>query len=804
MSAAIKPEIYASWIPNGNVGLSPQIFISYIPNGEIKATPQFYASVVFVPHVEKATADTSRNLSKLENVPADTFRKTGNIENSRADLKRKVTANEKSNSALNRRIGISEKIQSRTFRKLTFSDKATGKLFRHVKKIERISADTSRKTGLTTFATDLFRVVKSTEKIPTDILRRVANTEKFSADSLRKITSIENIYADSLRRAVETSETNADTLRKVVKLENATVDTFRKVAVSEKTSTDTFLQIKKTEKATADTLRGLREKSTADTFRKVVRPEKTVADTVIRVPHILNFCVQNPILNSLRKNILRNSPAQSLINSLKDYDVTAFNVTLSERTLSDSFTVETAQEFYINDAVKGQFLDYPFSFLVEETDEQDLNFSVKGMYDIDKLLYSFIETDLHDETEIYLDGVRYYGASSYVSKIAGYLGLTANIKIEDFTPYNVVGNTNITYSDLISSLFTWTARLPQRQINVFIRGGTLHCIQRGLEDSVFDISDIPHSRPKVNKKLLRSMYNSPFDDNEIEETKNIPFSGTIRYSDSYSRIETTYSRGLLMKEFLRTINGETDSVNITTYEYFGSGSGDNRVYYLSKKHIDSTITQYSQYGNTVTQSKTENIFDTVYKYRNAEDGFYIYEEREESVKKESGDGFHIDDEEKNIRQTLHTPVGNGWYSTTVYENGEHQGSTISQGKPSNEVSLYTIQQVRRSFGSSAENNDYEAQRSRLAAIADISFPVRELDLIEALTDDLKWLNRKIQITVNVDLISRVENGVPDLKHIVDFTERVKLDGVEYFLVSNNVSLTPRKFIQKLQLVRWSE
>ena len=66
----------------------------------------------------------------------------------------------------------------------------------------------------------------------------------------------------------------------------------------------------------------------------------------------------------------------------------------------------------------------------------------------------------------------------------------------------------------------------------------------------------------------------------------------------------------------------------------------------------------------------------------------------------------------------------------------------------------------------------------------------------------KWLNRKIQVTVTVDLIDEITNGVPTLNHVVDFTERVRLDGVEYFLVSNAISLTTRKLIQHLQLVRW--
>ena len=65
-----------------------------------------------------------------------------------------------------------------------------------------------------------------------------------------------------------------------------------------------------------------------------------------------------------------------------------------------------------------------------------------------------------------------------------------------------------------------------------------------------------------------------------------------------------------------------------------------------------------------------------------------------------------------------------------------------------------------------------------------------------------WLNRKVQETIRVDLISRIENGIPDIKHIVDFTERVALNGKEYYLVSNQIQFSPRKLIQKLTLVRW--
>lgn len=571
--------------------------------------------------------------------------------------------------------------------------------------------------------------------------------------------------------------------------------------------------------ATADTLRRVVDVAKADTLRKVFRTEKAVADTVIRYPHVLNYFFQAPVLQTAKQAALKNSPA-SLTDTFKDYDLALFEVTLTERTLSDTLSLETARQIEINDAIKGTFLDYPFSFLVEETTQRDLFSSVKGMYDVDKLLYSFIETDLRDEKA---DEGGYYKASSYISRIAAYLGFSPNIKFEDFTPYNLIGDTNITYSDLISSLFSWTSKLPQRQINVFIRGGTLHCIQRGFENSVFDISDIPHSRPTVNKKLLRSMYNSPFDsDDDLgEEAYDKPFSGTIGYWDAYSSNSITYFAGLLKKEYSRSKNSTTEAISSSEYQYRSFNIEGETQYYLDSKKTKTDSINWEEKTRTIEEVTTEYIYTFSHEQtiEDDEDGkglhyglrTEVYMREEVETKKTttlSGDGlgwnWSAAETETSIRKTLHTPAGNGWYSTTVYENGEHMGSTISQGAPSNQVSLYTTQKIRQIFGTQSTDPEeiYEENRSRLAPIADISFPVRELDLIQRLTDDLKWLNRKIQVTVSVDLIDRIVKGVPTLKHIVDFTERVKLDGYEYFLVSNRISFTPRKLIQSLQLVRW--
>ena len=60
-----------------------------------------------------------------------------------------------------------------------------------------------------------------------------------------------------------------------------------------------------------------------------------------------------------------------------------------------------------------------------------------------------------------------------------------------------------------------------------------------------------------------------------------------------------------------------------------------------------------------------------------------------------------------------------------------------------------------------------------------------------MTQAIEWLNRKVQETVTVEINANIRDGVPDVEHIVDFTERIRFDGNEYFLVSNSVELNPR-------------
>ena len=319
-----------------------------------------------------------------------------------------------------------------------------------------------------------------------------------------------------------------------------------------------------------------------------------------------------------------------------------------------------------------------------------------------------------------------------------------------------------------------------------------------------------------------------------------------------------------MKEYHRTENGKSTVTSDTTFSYIEYGTVDKKTgyasFYLTKKetktnsHVNNDYVAPDDDEPAVSAADAdytdiEQVNTVTYQYKKTGgDNIYLLRERDQTTTKTYEENpktgvMELDDTTTDIRETLHMPLGNGWYGQVVYVNGECQGSNISHGKPGNKVSQFSIDEFQRSFAKGNQNpdkandddndddtgtgtnpgdapddnpdddddddddkdndqDDYDDWRRKLAPFADTSFPVREFDLLYELTDDLLWLNRKTEETVTVDLISRIIDGVPEINHIVDFTERILFNGAEYFLVSNKISFTPRKLIQKLTLIRW--
>mgnify|MGYP003089140130 FL=1 len=521
-------------------------------------------------------------------------------------------------------------------------------------------------------------------------------------------------------------------------------DTSRGLNRSIATRADTLrdIRIGKQITVTGDTERRIGHCGTVlvDTKRTLVKQSRIVADTKIEIPHTLTYA------------------------EFKERGIRSFSVTLGELSLSDNIQLETVSPLAIGASVEGRVMDYAFRFLVEETSQRGIVQSIKGTYSKDTLLY----TPIH----IYVERAK---VSRYAAEIASALGLRLHRLTDDFTPSQNFEGSGMTYHDFISALFGWTAKLPQRQINVFIRGDTLHIIQRGMEESVVDITNWPHAQPTVEQKLLRSVWHSANNNHESgahneEDTAPVPFTGTI----SFKEISRTYSNGFLVRE--------TNENGYSTYFYDGE--------YLAEKRTHNVD------GST---SRTD------YAYATTGRDVYLFKEWERTTEAVNDGKKHTEydwedwsREKGTERITYHAPLGYGWYATTVYVDGVLEGSSLSQGKPGGKASQFTVEQSNLSLGAHYASDDTLPYSS----LIDTEFPVVGTDYLRALTREIEWLNRKTQETVTVEIRARIQNGIPDIDHIVDFTERIRFEGHEYFLQSNTVELTPRLLRQTIKMVRW--
>ena len=296
-----------------------------------------------------------------------------------------------------------------------------------------------------------------------------------------------------------------------------------------------------------------------------------------------------------------------------------------------------------------------------------------------------------------------------------------------------------------------------------------------MEESVVDITNWPHAQPTIERKLLRSVWHSANNNHESgahneEDATPVPFTGTI----SFKEISRTYSNGFLVRE--------TNENGYSTYSYDGE--------YLAEKRTHNTD------GST---SRTD------YAYASTGRDVYLFKEWERTTEAVNDGKKHTEydwedwsREKGTERITYHAPLGYGWYATTVYVDGVLEGSSLSQGKPGGKASQFTVEQSNLSLGGHYASDDMLPYSS----LIDTEFPVVGAEYLQLLTREIEWLNRKTQETVTVEIRARIQNGIPDIDHIVDFTERIRFEGHEYFLQSNTVELTPRLLRQTIKMVRW--
>ncbi|ORT99650.1 hypothetical protein D081_1800 [Anaerovibrio sp. JC8] len=483
-----------------------------------------------------------------------------------------------------------------------------------------------------------------------------------------------------------------------------------------------------------------------DTRIKTDKLITTHSDTAVSIPHNTTIQPDNTPTNPFE-------PSPQAEKS----GVVSISINLNELSLSDSFSMETTQNINVLDTISGKILDFPYMYKVSETQQQEAVTTAKGMYDVDEILYKSINYAAGNQTHTLQEHAQY---------IAGALGKSLVFCCDNFTHSGKWTGDGQTYNSIISSLFGWSASIPHRAINVFLRAkdNSLNVIQRGQENKVTDISKTAYTRPVINRTLERTMINySSSTSNGHDQgwglyIEPLPFWGSLTFGDSVCSYESGYLRS------------EQNQDGTTSYDYVGDGFGEAK--YLSRKTI-----QHSDGSVTVT----------TYNYEHAKSGVLVLGSETETTTDKDGN--------ETVRKTIHAPLGAGFYGTSVYIDGEFQGSSISTGSPACTASRYlTSQESLTLGGANYGDSDGNPLGKGNVLKETLDLPTTDEDTIKAYLNQIKWLNRRIKETVSLDIYN--------FNHILDFSERIKFKNNTYYLQSNQITQTTKELKQSITIVRW--
>lgn len=486
---------------------------------------------------------------------------------------------------------------------------------------------------------------------------------------------------------------------------------------------------------------------------------------------------------------------ENVVGSISSRDkVKSVSISINESTISDSMQFELINSsFEPRDAIHGRILDYDYSMSVNQTVQEGIVTKVNTQADIRQLKSSILrypdfdgtgkpkKTDSGTRVEHTISNkgiggldINFYvldsdsttrspttKASKHLQYIAGAMGLTADCSFDDFVPSNGCAYQASTVLNLVGNFFSWTKEVPWRQINLFIRGTTLHAVQRGHEKGSVDITNMRHTRPVITKTPIL-IYKT------LSKLKRKNVSSEIDINMQYTDL--------------------TDSGDVSGFD---TGKTYNRVFYdMMHRPIFATATDADGSSETI-----------MYSYA----GWQIREHH--AVETASGYKYSYDVWTTNLGNN-HAMVNHG-----------ADGRTDSIAFTTNAIlkMFETPSTARLDISASLDNYnvDYEIERNDAfgnsttyhSASNDKStpFPIVGDDINQQLFSEVEQYNSfGVTIQVSVDVVSPVINGVPEYRHIIDFQDKIILDGETYYLQSNNISVNANELKQSLSIVRWKK
>ena len=525
------------------------------------------------------------------------------------------------------------------------------------------------------------------------------------------------------------------------------------------------------------------------------------------------------------------SPPASADLPLNTQGLQNFEVALAEQQLTDQVRFSAVIPFDIMQQVKGQYLDYPYNMRVERVQQQGIIYSCDCCSDVDQLLYTQMAYKIPATTTWWkIDGEEvdgtpktveietvYPAASAHVNLIANALHLTPVMQFDNFLSTVLMDEQGgVTYNDLIRDIFGWSSRVPTMLINVIIRDGKLFVIQRGHESHSVDISKAQMTVPVITKELVRTTWGStPWSKTTTWESEFHSFVpadvviGSSQPSQTDERVREVSSQfhGNGTQGYT-TFTYDKAGRLIQTYTYvYDSNRGGQNTYTTVNNYYDNDGTMIAT--DTFTQSMDGT--DGQSASRSRDEKHYItlpngekFLSQEVTKRYQNDSGLSITDKDLiDSRVTVHHPsrVGQS-HVVTVSSDGEVVGEAGGQNTGDDRVTPFRNKKAydfANSFDTATGEWKTQTQETGMTvhglSLYDSSFPIHDEATLIKVTNALRNLNRKTKETVNVTLY--------DFQHLIDFDDKIILNGATYFLSSNTARTTPRiKFEQNLSLVRW--
>lgn len=252
------------------------------------------------------------------------------------------------------------------------------------------------------------------------------------------------------------------------------------------------------------------------------------------------------------------------------------------------------------------------------------------------------------------------------------------------------------------------------------------------------------SRMKEWSEFDEEPYNPP------EESEEEEGGGAAKYGDDNLVKETTVEHG--------------DEKVVTTYEYITKGDGQKFLHketaetYNGGELVDKVVTTHEPVSYTqahVYSTDDDGVIGGVVTNSNFDDRITPYQQNQ---------------------------IAGGGGNT------ERSGGVIVHDAEGNQYLLYGIihHQDKEQIGNRTING---------VTLIDTSFPVDGEAMLKSLTDAIKWLDRKTEESITID--------VYDYPHVIDFNDKISLGGNIYYLRSNTVTVNEKiRNKQTIEMVRW--